>query len=75
MKRVIKIFIDVKDEDSVQNLKKEDVVKLQNIFKGDITQIAYSDNLCLNCESRAAGEDYCNDCKSNENYLFAIKQD
>ena len=74
MKRVIKIFIDVKDEDSVQNLKKEDVVKLQNIFEGDITQIVYSKNLCENCESRAAGVEYCEDCKSNEYNLFAIKE-
>ena len=72
MKRIIKIFIDVKEE---YNLTKKDIVNLQNIFKGDITQIAASEKLCENCVSRCAGEDYCNDCKSNENYLFAIKQD
>ena len=75
MKKIIKILIDVKNDDSVHNLTKADVVKLQDIFEGDITQIVYSKNLCENCESRCAGEDYCNDCKSNENYLFAIKQD
>ena len=75
MKKIIKILIDVKDDDSVHNLTKADVVKLQNIFEGDITQIVYSKNLCENCESRAAGVDYCNGCKSNDNNLFAIKED
>ena len=72
MKKIIKIFIDEKED---YNPTKKDVIALQNILRGDITQISESVNLCENCESRCAGEDYCNDCKSNENYLFAIKQD
>ena len=75
MKKIIKILIDVKDDNSVHNLTKGDIVKLQNIFEGDITQSVYAKNLCENCESRGAGVEYCNDCKSNENNLFAIKED
>ena len=54
MKKIIKILIDVKDNNSVHNLTKGDIVKLQNIFEGDITQIVYAKNLCENCESRGA---------------------
>lgn len=39
MKRVVKISIEVKDDKAIYNLTKEDVIKLQNIFKGDITEI------------------------------------
>ena len=75
MKKIIKILIDVKDDDSVHNLTNSDVVKLQNVFKGDITQIVYTKELCPNCESRCAGAEYCEGCKSNEYNLFAIKED
>lgn len=72
MKKIIKIFIDEKED---HNPTKKDVIALQNILRGDITQISESVDLCKNCESCNAGDDYCNDCKSNEKYLFAIKQD
>ena len=75
MKKIIKIVIETKNDESVHNLTKSDVVTLQNIFEGDITQIGYTKELCSNCESRDAGKEYCEDCKKNDLYLFAIKQD
>ena len=72
MKKIYKIFIDQKEE---HNLTKKDVIALQNIFRGDITQIGLSKDLCKNCESSNAGEDYCNDCKSQDKNLFAMKHD
>lgn len=75
MKKIIKIVIETKDDESVHNLTKSDVVKLQNIFEGNITQIGYTKELCNNCESCNAGKEYCEDCKKNDFYLFAIKED
>ena len=72
MQKIIKIVIDVKEE---CNLTKKDVIDLQNIFKGGITQIGYSKNFCKNCESDKAGKEYCESCKANEFNLFAIKEE
>lgn len=73
MKKIIKIQIDVKND--THNITKADVVKLQDIFKGNISQIIYTQNLCENCESKNAGADYCADCKNNNFNLFAIKEE
>lgn len=72
MKKIIKIFIDEKEE---HNPTEKDVVALQNILRGDITQISESIDLCKNCESDKAGKEYCESCKANEFNLFAIKQE
>ncbi len=72
MKKIIKIFIDEKEE---HNPTKKDVVALQNILRGDITQISESVELCKNCESDKAGKEYCESCKKNDFNLFAIKED
>ena len=45
MKKIIKIFIDEKEE---HNPTKKDVIALQNILRGDITQISESVDLCKN---------------------------
>ncbi len=72
MKRVIKFDLNTQHE---LKLTKKDIIALQNIFKGDITQITCSNNLCNNCESRNAGKEYCDGCKKDDFNMFAISQD
>ena len=75
MKKIIKIVIEEENDNKLSNITKADEVTLQNIFKGNITQIAYTKDYCENCESRVAGADYCAGCKDNGYNMFAIKQD
>ena len=71
MQKIYKIVIDTKED---HNFTKKDVIELQNILKGNITQIGVTKELCKNFESHAAGIEYCNSCKANNYNLFAISE-
>ena len=69
MKTVIKFELETENS---PNLTNHEMLELAKLFNGRVSQVACVNNICRECESLHAGQDYCDGCKATKYSQLAL---